>query len=196
MAIHINQYELEKKYFEHVAPYLEGYDTLDQDTLEYLSSRGMLQVSTIVEHAIANQGGFEIISINECDGSDGCDIKMASVRIGSSLGSYRASVSNLKNKTGALRVICYERIFDKFYYFIIPNIEYNSATTLEIPFEIDGTPKRQHIGKKKFKNWWVFEVPDFDALCGPTTTALPTHMLFDFDNVVLENNLEEAERLL
>jgi hypothetical protein len=179
---HLNQLDLEIKYFMHVVPYLDAYKHLDSYTLEYLSKNGMLQVSTIVEQAVAQTGGFSVVSANTHDLSDGSDVKMASVRTSSKGKSYSASVK-FKKKTGALRVITYERIHDKFYYFIIPHSEYSKASsksTIEIPFDSDGCPKRQHLGGK-FKNWWVYEVPTFTALCGPAVSVQPTNSLFDFD---------------
>jgi hypothetical protein len=179
---HLNQLDLEVKYFMHVVPYLDDYRNLDPHTLDYFVKHGMLQVSTIVEQAIAHHGGFNVVSANTHDLNDGSDVKMASVRTCNKGKTYSASVK-FKKKTGSLRIISYERIHDKFYYFIIPHSEYSKASsksTIEIPFDSDGCPKRQHLGGK-FNNWWIYEVESFDRLCGPADIIKPEHDLFDFD---------------
>lgn len=183
----------------HVAPYLSEFQNLDPYTMDYFVKHGMLQVSTVVEQAVAQRGGFTLVSENTHDLDDWSDVKMASVRMSSKSKSYSAPVSNIHNKKGALRVITYERIHDKFYYFIIPYSEHSKASSkssLEIPFDSDGSPRRQHLGGK-FKNWWVYEVASFDDLCAPLNTNKPTSNLFDFDydydlvNVDELLNLEE-----
>jgi hypothetical protein len=118
---------------------------------------GLIQVSTAFEHALANVGGFEVVSIDGCDGSDGSDAKLSSTRFRARGTAYSACVSGTKNKIGKLRVQVYERMTDKFYYFVIPNEAYCNITYVEIPFNVNGTPKKN-------SKWWAYEVNTFESL--------------------------------
>jgi hypothetical protein len=54
----------------------------------------------------------------------------------------------------------YEREQDKFYYFRIPHRAYShisSSSNIEIPFELDGTPRKVPMRPVKV-NWWLYEV--------------------------------------
>jgi len=63
--------------------------------------------------------------------------------------------------------MCFERKYNKFYYFFIPYSSYAhipKTSNIEIPFELDGTPRR----KNKCKiNWWSHEVKSFEEICQP-----------------------------
>jgi hypothetical protein len=105
---------------------------------------------------------FQVISENGCDGSDGSDAKLVTVRHRNHETEYSAYVSNTSGKTGKLRVQVYERIQNKFYYFVIPNRLYSQVKYLEIPFDLSGDPKRKtRNGKNK---WWKCEVQTFEEL--------------------------------
>ena len=161
---------LEEAHLRHFADYIPGWNNLDTFTIEYLINKGFLQVSTIYEHALGDLGGHDVVSKDSHDLSDGSDAKLSSVRTMSNGKCYSAPVTNIKGKTGILRVQAYERKQNKFYYFAIPRYAYAHVpvkSNIEIPFELNGTPRKVPSRKVK-QNWWEFEVPDFTALATKT----------------------------
>jgi len=118
---------------------------------------GLLQVSSVFEMAIAEVGRLKVVSTDCEDFNDGSDAKMTSVRTNSYGRKYGAPISGIKNKTGSLRVQVYERKLDKFYYFVIPVWKHCSVKYPDIPFELDGTPRRTN-------HWWEHEVATFEEM--------------------------------
>lgn len=157
MATKSENIQLEMAHFENFKQHIPNIDSLCASTINSLLNMGILQVSTAFEHALANVGGFEVVSANGYDGSDGSDAKLSTVRYRNKGKAYSACVSGTKNKTGKLRVQVYERITNKFYYFVIPHKSYTRITYLEIPFNLDGTPK---VNAK----WWAYNVNTFVQL--------------------------------
>lgn len=75
--------------------------------------------------------------------------------------SCSAAIGSFSDKTDGMRVEVYEPNTDKTYYFVFPYASYKhlpDTTTIEIPFNIDGTPRRQH-------RWWEFEVGSWANMC-------------------------------
>jgi len=121
---------------------------------------GIIQVSTAVEHAVAQQTGTRVISEDARDLSDGSDVKTCTARTHNRGLSYGAPVTNIQGKTGALRVQVYERLQDRFYLFLIPKSAHAgipSSSNIEIPFELDGTPRRSN-------HWWQHEVSSWASV--------------------------------
>ncbi len=166
MATKLSSLDLELKHFEHFKNHVPNYVSLCHKTVTYLLSIGGGQVSTLYEHALANVGGYQVVSEDTHDLSDTSEAKLSTVRFVSYGRSYSAPVTNIKNKIGKLRVQVYERIADKFYYFVIPNSEYSSisrSSNIEIPFLTDGTPSRVSDRYRRV-NWWKFEVANWNDL--------------------------------
>lgn len=89
--------------------------------------------------------------------------KSVTVRIHSSGTSYSAPVSSFIDKTDGMRVQVFEPITGKTYYFVFPYASYKNlsdTTTMEIPFNKDGTPAKQRasISKNGIPNWWEYQV--------------------------------------
>lgn len=171
MATKIEFLHLEIKHFLNFADKMPDAATWCKDTLESLLNQGFIQVSTVFEHAIAHVGGHKVISLDAADIDDGTpggsDAKLATVRTSSYGKRYGAPVTSVSGKTGTLRVQVYERKQDKFYYFLIPNEAYKhipKTSNIEIPFELDGTPRRQPRGRY-IQNWWDYEVDTFEEMC-------------------------------
>ena len=75
-------------------------------------------------------------------------------------------MSDIKTKTGNLRIVVYERLQDKFYYFNVPNHVITGLTAVRIPFDLDGTPRRYYKRNITQKTkWWAYECESFDHLC-------------------------------
>jgi hypothetical protein len=73
---------------------------------------------------------------------------------------YRVSLDwiGFKNKKGALRVVVYERMQNRLYYFYIPRRAYRDMRVIKIPFDLKtGDPKDTN-------KWWAYEVDSFKEL--------------------------------
>jgi hypothetical protein len=165
MATKAENLHLDIAHFSAFQKYISTLKDLDQPTILAMLQLGIVEVSTAFEHALADIMGTTVISKDWADLSCGSDAKLTSVRTCSYGTAYSAPVTNIKNKTGDLLVQCYERVQNKFYYFRIPNSAYSHippTSNIEIPFELDGTPRRIN---RCSVNWWKFEMPSFNALC-------------------------------
>jgi hypothetical protein len=96
------------------------------------------------------------------DMTNGVDVKKTTVRWHG--GTYSAPIKRVHTKTGDLMVMCYERMQDKFYYFVIPNNLFQwigPKSNIEIPFKHDGRP-RYHNNCNV--NWWNYKVDSFETM--------------------------------
>jgi hypothetical protein len=162
MATKIENLQLEIDHFDHFKEYLPGYKTMCKDTVLSLAKLGGLQISTLFEQALARVGKHKMVSLDRGDlCRDGVysDAKLSTVRTSGYGLVYSAQVSNIFNKTGSLRVQVYERKQGRFYYFVIPRHAFRGiarSSNIEIPFDLDGTPRR--IPRRKVRvNWWRYE---------------------------------------
>ena len=110
MATTYNGISIEMKHFNQIRRYVPRISEMDQRTLDILIEMGALQVSTLLELAIANVGDLDVISADAHDLSDGSEVKMATVRNHRRGTSYGAMISNTKNKTGLVRAQVMEPI--------------------------------------------------------------------------------------
>jgi len=168
MATKMENLALELAHWHNFYQQLPGRTKWDPATVAELLKLGIIEVSTAYEHALAELGGCEVISEDWADLSNGDDAKLSSVRTSSNGKNYSAPITNISGKTGALRVQVYERKQDQFYYFIIPNWAFQhipKSSNIEIPFELDGTPRRRNLCAV---NWWQFEADSFESMaCNP-----------------------------
>jgi hypothetical protein len=126
----------------------------------------IIQFGQLLEKAIATQCGLIRESTVNRDFECGDDAKSVVARTSNHGMSYGAPVTNIYNKTGNLLVTVYERKQNKWYLFRIPNKAYKNipkTSNIEIPFELDGTPRRVNRSEV---NWWKFEVLKFKDLAG------------------------------
>jgi hypothetical protein len=96
----------------------------------------------------------------------GQDAKLVAARTHSNGSAYSAPVTNIHSKLGELLVAVYERKQCAWYLFRIPYKVYKhipKTSNIDIPFELDGTPRRDN---RCDINWWHYEVPSFKALVG------------------------------
>ena len=170
MATKLENLDLETAHFHHVKEYFPAWTKCDQETIDILLEYGVLQVSTFYEHAVAHKGGYTVVSEDTHDFDDYGDGKLCCVRTSSNGTKYSAPIKNINGKIGTLRVQVYERKQNKFYYFAIPKYAYEhipKTSNIEIPFELDGTP-RKFSSRPVIQNWWQFEEPTFEAMCKKT----------------------------
>ena len=159
MATKLENLELEIAHFNNIVDYIPGVGKRDKKMLNHLLRLGIIQVSTAFEQALAHRLGVTVVSQDTHDLSNGADAKLSSVRTSNHGKLYSAPVTNVAGKTGNLLVQVYERKQNKFYYFDIPRRKYKHITAtsnIDIPFEMDGTPRRKN---KSVVNWWKCEVP-------------------------------------
>lgn len=123
---------------------------------EFLLS-GEIQIETMLENAIERVGGPEKKSAFGMDFVDGSDAKKSCVRTRAHGKNYDGSVTGVANKVGSLRVMMYERKQNRFYFFVIPNEAYCGMKYVEIPFTLDGEPKRKN-------RFWNYEVQSFEEM--------------------------------
>lgn len=169
MATKIENQDLEVAHFNHFKHNIVGFNQLNESTVKCLLDMGVIQVSTAFERALADKGGHKLVSMDKGDlYRDGAysDAKLSTVRTSGYGKQYSAPVTNIFNKTGTLRVQVYERKQNKFFYFAIPRrayIEIPKSSNIEIPFELDGTPRR--VPKRKvYVNWWRYEVKSWNEM--------------------------------
>ena len=124
--------------------------------------KGEIAVESMLENALMAVGGPEKMSVHYMDFADKSDAKKSCARTRNYGKSYDAQISNIKKKVGDLRVMSYERKQGKFYYFFIPHYEFRGLSSIEVPFFLDGTPKR--ITKRGVQKWWQFEVAGLQEL--------------------------------
>lgn len=160
MATKLSALPLELKHFYNIEPYLKNMlsiDPCDVTTEAYLS-RGYFQVSTVYEDVMAYLAGCTVVSEDTHDLSNGADCKITTARKHGH--SYSAPIKDIKNKKGTLYAMCLEPIQHKFYYFAIPKSSYcniPAKSNIEIPFFMDGTPRRVPSRKLTYANWWDYE---------------------------------------
>jgi len=155
--------DIELAHFSNFCQYIPKFKSWCPATVESMLNMGLIQVSTAFENALANVGKFKVVSEAGRDGSDGSDAKLSTVRHRARMTAYSAWVSNNSGKTGKLRVQVYERIQNKFYYFVIPKKMHVTVKYLEIPFDLNGNPIRSTARNGKNK-WWKCEVFSFQEL--------------------------------
>lgn len=134
--------------------------------MRHLLKDGVIHIETLFEKAVSRVGKLNRNSVHGEDFIDGTDAKKSTVRWMGYGNTYSAPIHRVHTKNGALRVMVYERLQDKFYYFVIPHHAFQHITdgsNIEIPFELDGTPRR--VPKRKvIQNWWEYEVKSFKKM--------------------------------
>jgi hypothetical protein len=159
--------ELDIAHFHNFMSQIKKFQALSADTIEQLLNMGVIEVSTAFELALCDQGGHEHVSLDAGDLSRNgkiSDAKISSVRTHGYGQTYSAPVTNIHGKKGCLRVQVYERKQDKFYYFVFPRRTYSNipkSSNIDIPFEMDGTPRTRNRCQV---NWWNYRVDTFEEM--------------------------------
>jgi hypothetical protein len=160
---------LEQKFFDFLFPL--AFPGISGDIYTFCKNvlsveHASLPSGTLLEIAISVQKGITRHPTIGRDFVDGSDAKSASCRWSSNNRSYSAQISDISNKKGLLRCAVYERLHNKFYFFLIPHAAYAhipKTSNIEVGFNLDGAPKRTP-GNNTIINWWDFEVPDFSGI--------------------------------
>ena len=161
---------LEQKFFNLLFPlafpaYIDNISVMDfanKLAFEY----GILPQDRLLEVAISVKKNLARYNTEGQDFIDGSDAKTSSVRWSSNRKTYSAPITNVHKKIGLLRCVIYERMLDKFYYFLIPHDAYKhitSTSNIDIPFDTTTYLPRRDV-KYKIINWWNFEVKSFEDI--------------------------------
>lgn len=161
------------KFINKLAPYL-GLSKTEIKHLKKFVSMGIIQRDRVVEMAIANTGGHNVVSIHGQDLGDGSEVKsVVSVARNNNIsrGAWMNTfpVKRISTKTGPLRIMAYNKILDDFHYFFIPHNAYKHLNgVLEICIEQytvrDGEPTFTGIPTPNRK-WWDYECKTFEEMC-------------------------------
>ena len=182
MATTDNAVQFDVKFVDEYGPKIQLVDPTGQFSSEdilrvmrdALAPLGLIQRDRLVELAIAATGGHEVTSVAGQDFSDGSDAKtvVSNARnnnVAKGVWTNSFAIRKVNTKKGALRIVAYNRVLDKFHYFVVPRSAYSHLkANLEITIEtysgqtqapvFTGTPRSQ-------TKWWNFEVASFDELC-------------------------------
>jgi hypothetical protein len=166
---------LDQKFFDLLFPIIFPLESKNPEIFKFAKQRlaiemVLLSTGSLLEAAISVAKGITRHATMGRDFVDGSDAKCSSVRWYSNFTQYGAPITNIHNKRGLLRCVVYERLQDKFYFFLIPHRAYANipkTSNIEIPFHHNGDPRRNG---ERIRNvdWWTFEVPDFNGILGDT----------------------------
>lgn len=167
------QYDV--KFINHLSKWLDLTDS-ELETLKKFTRLGFIQRDRIVEQAIANAGGLDVVSIEGQDVSDGTEVKSVvsnsrnnNIKRGQWKNSF--NIRNLQAKTGDLRIVAYNKLLDRFHYFYIPREEYQHLKKdLEIILEQYNTfqePTFTGVPRTHLK-WWNYECDTFEQMAQRT----------------------------
>jgi hypothetical protein len=123
---------------------------------------GEIQIETMLENCITKLGGPQKTSMHYMDFDDESDAKKVCARYRSKGKGYDGQITGVIKKIGSLRVMLYERITAEFYYFVIPVSAYKGLKHIEIPFHLNGEPKR--ITRNGIQKWWKYEVSSIEEM--------------------------------
>jgi hypothetical protein len=158
---------------------------------------GMVAVESMLERAISYVGKIEGSTINGQDFVDGTDAKKVIVTLNDKIGLTRcATIGNVGNKNGSLRVMVADPKIRKNYYFIIPKSECSGKLTVKIPFAKEGGPpdflyqKNQEL-LKKYENG---ETVDYDSM-DLSVKAWLKYRVFSFRELATSFEKELAENV-
>ncbi len=187
---------LDQKFFDLLFPIIFPIESQNEKLYNFCKNKlsdemKLLSTGSLLEQAISTRKKLTRHNTIGKDFVDGSDAKSASVRWSSNNTHYGAPIHDIYNKKGLLRCVIYERLHDKFYYFLIPHEAYKNipkSSNIEIPFNLDGTPK---MDAKRIRNinWWQFEVSDFDGILEDVANP------FEFEKVKKEKLKQERKAL-
>ena len=158
------------KFFDFLAPYRWPTKSKKQvQAYRELVADGDLQIETILENALvqACRGAYTRVAETARDFCDGGDAKKSVSQfrnndIAKDMWMNSFAITNLKNKTGVIRALCYSREQDKFYFFAIPYKAYKGKNRIDIMLD-NSSGYREPIGIPKGK-WTRYQVESFEQL--------------------------------
>jgi hypothetical protein len=139
------------------------------EAITMLHSMDMFNIGELAERAISKKSKVPQCAKNTPDADliNGKEIKHAQTHPENPQGNTLPAYITKRNKQSQILGVVTEQLTGKQYYFNIPFCAYNqaSANTLSIPFELDGTPRKEPKAATFLPNWWDYEVKSFSELC-------------------------------
>mgnify|MGYP001195330433 CR=1 FL=1 len=173
MATTDNAVQYNVRMLEEILPHL-NIPAEEVENVRTLAAKGWLQMDRIVEEAMANKGSFEMVSIFGMDFSDSSDAKsvVSNMRCNNKkrgMWTHSFEIRNIAVKVGALRVIAYNKILDKFHYFYIPHHAYahcrhSVSICIEQYTKYGEEPEWTGIPKRS-RMFWEYECATFEEMC-------------------------------
>ena len=173
MATTDNAVKYQVRMLEEILPYLNVPAT-DVANLRSLVAKGWLQMDRIVEEAMSNVGNFEMVSVHGMDFSDRSDAKTAVSNMRNNnkkrgIWTHSFVIRKVFTKVGALRVVAFNKILDKFHYFYIPHHAYAHLTS-SLDIQVERYAKRGEepnwtgVPNRNLK-FWEYECATFQEMC-------------------------------
>lgn len=128
---------------------------------------GMIAVESMLERAISYVGKLKGSTVDGQDFIDGTDAKKVIVTVNDNITQARcATIGNVGNKNGALRIMVADPKDKKNYYFLVPKEECTGKLTIKIPFDKDGGPPDYILKKSQeiLKTYERGETVDYSAI--------------------------------
>jgi hypothetical protein len=125
------------------------------EAIELLWKDNLINVGEMAEQALVKKSKNLRQNSRGKKGSDFDDLtehKYSTVRY-TSANCGRAQITGIKNKVGDIRIMVYEPVQDKNWYFRIPNSVYNKVATLKVYFNLDGSPRNPVRIDSKINLW-------------------------------------------
>ena len=122
--------------------YRKEYFTLEE-AIEFLWGKNLIDVGEMAEQALVRTSKNLKQNSKGKKGSDFNDLtehKYSTVRY-ESANCGRAQINGIKNKIGDIRIMVYEPVQGKNWYFRIPNSAYKKVASLKVYFNLDGSPR-------------------------------------------------------
>ena len=159
------------------------YTDVQTKFLVDLAKKGIIAVETLLEEAISKVGKIKRSNKDGEDFVDGSDAKKAVVTLkDANTGERAASIGNVGNKKGILRVLVSEPMTEQLFFFKIPNREIKGKNSIKISFSREGgmqdkirrtlilnstLDKKTKIKPKSFSEraWLMYRVHSFKELC-------------------------------
>jgi hypothetical protein len=158
------------KFFDFLAPY--QWPDLNKKEIKLLRDQvknGIIQIETLLENALVNasKGQYTRVAEVSRDFCDGSDAKKAISQfrnndIARDHWSNSFAITNLKNKRGVIRSVCYSKEQKEFYFFSIPYKAYKGRTRVEVSLDTSvgyRVPKGIPHGK-----WTRYQLTSFERL--------------------------------
>ena len=158
------------KFFDLLAPYV--FKNSPNRYMEFsrtLVELGIIHIETMLENALAlnSNGLYQRLAEHGRDFTDNSDAKKAvsvfrcnNKRRNTWMNTF--TISDVKNKVGLIRAVCYSKQQDQFYFYAIPHCAYHGLQAVEIILDCSsGYRDPQGIPRGK---WVRYQVDSFDQL--------------------------------
>jgi len=144
MAVTLDNIHEDMRFYDELKQYVfeKELDPVIEAHNRWMVDNGLLQIESLLEIAISNVNGIKRAAVHGMDYIDGSDAKKvtSSWRNNNKIrGEWTNSfkITNINNKRGLLRAMCFNRVLSRFQYYAIPYSAYAHLTgdSLDITLE-------------------------------------------------------------